>query len=381
MSNEDRSGSVWAVGTFFLAVTWLAVSLRVYVRGFFIKRFGIDDKTCVVAQILFTGYLICQIGGVTYGTGRHLSDLTYANAETALKFWYFCEVWYSVAGAMVRISICLSLRRVTVKPIHLWIIYGLIIWSIALGLSTLLVIIFQCRPTSDWWDLNPEHKRCIASHVLTSLTYASSALNVACDWTLGIFPFFIVKDLAIPLQQKFLVAGILAIGALASTACLIRMFYIPSLEQTYLGWDGDFLYATTDVAVWTTVESGVAITMMCIATLRPLVNHLFGLQSSYTGSKFRSESFSPYVSADRPTTGPHFGSLREARANAMAIIDADEDRMEPLRNEVGFNTFNMTKAINTRVREIEREDVEMGSSSTWSSSKSQDSKRSQHRVP
>jgi hypothetical protein len=60
------------------------------VRGFFIKRFGIDDKTCVVAQILFTGYLICQIGGVTYGTGRHLSDLTYANAETALKVcWEF----------------------------------------------------------------------------------------------------------------------------------------------------------------------------------------------------------------------------------------------------------------------------------------------------
>jgi hypothetical protein len=282
---------------------------------------------------------------------------------------------------MVRISICLALRRVTVNRIHLWIIYGLIIWSFALGFSTLLVIIFQCRPTSDWWDLNPAHKHCIESHVLTSLTYASSALTVACDWTLGIFPFFIVKGLDIPLQQKFLVAGILAVGALASTACLIRMFYIPSLEQTYYGWDGDFLYDTTDVAVWTTVESGVAITMMCVATFRPLVNYIFGLESSYTGSKFRSESFSPYVSADRPTTGPHFGSLREARANAMAIIDADDDRIEQMHSQIGFSTFNMTKAINARVREVEREDVEMSTSSTWSSDKSKDSRRSQHLVP
>jgi hypothetical protein len=124
--------------------------------------------------------------------------------------------------------------------------------------------------------------------------------------------------------------------------------------------------------MWTTVESGVAITMMCVATLRPLVNKAFGLSSSYSGCKHRSQSFSPYTSADGPPTNPQFGSLRQARANAMAIIDADDDRMEPLRNEVGFSTFNMTKAVNARVREVEHEDLEMGSSSTWSSHKSQD---------
>jgi hypothetical protein len=278
-------------------------------------------------------------------------------------------------------------------------LYGLITWSICIGLAFLLGVIFQCIPTSDWWDLNPAHKRCLTEHVITSLTYFVSALNVACDWTLGIFPFFIVKDLAIPFHQKALVATILAVGALASTACLVRMFYIPTLAETYKGWDGDFLCKrcfehgseghmlpanhaidltlpdpdeTTDVAMWTTVESGVAITMMCVATLRPLVNKAFGLSSSYSGCKHRSQSFSPYTSADGPPTNPQFGSLRQARANAMAIIDADDDHMEPLRNEVGFSTFNMTKAVNARVREVEHEDLEMGSSSTWSSYKSQD---------
>lgn len=33
----------------------------------------------------------------------------------------------------------------------------------------------------------------------------------------------------------------------------------------------DFLYATTDVAIWSTVEPGIGITAGCIATLRPLV--------------------------------------------------------------------------------------------------------------
>lgn len=44
------------------------------------------------------------------------------------------------------------------------------------------------------------------------------------------------------------------------------MFYIHTLV------DGpDFLYSTTDVAIWSTVEPGIGITAACIATLRPLV--------------------------------------------------------------------------------------------------------------
>jgi hypothetical protein len=85
MTTDDRSGSIWAVGLTFLVITWLVVGLRVYVRAFAIRKFGLDDKVTILAQILFTGYLICQIGGVYYGTGRRLRNLTYEHAETALK--------------------------------------------------------------------------------------------------------------------------------------------------------------------------------------------------------------------------------------------------------------------------------------------------------
>lgn len=42
----------------------------------------------------------------------------------------------------------------------------------------------------------------------------------------------------------------------------------------------DFLYSTSDVAIWSTVETGLAITAAGVATLRPLLRTFFGGGSS-----------------------------------------------------------------------------------------------------
>jgi hypothetical protein len=66
-------------------------------------------------------------------------------------------------------------------------------------------------------------------------------------------------------KTKLLVAGILAFAAIGSTATIVRMFYIKTLMN-----GPDFLWATTDVALWSTVEPGIGITAGSIACLRPL---------------------------------------------------------------------------------------------------------------
>ena len=49
-----------------------------------IKSFGPDDWTMLGTQILNTAYLACQLGGLIYGTGRHIEDLDPERAQTAL---------------------------------------------------------------------------------------------------------------------------------------------------------------------------------------------------------------------------------------------------------------------------------------------------------
>jgi hypothetical protein len=98
------------------------------------------------------------------------------------------------------------------------------------------------------------------------ITYALAAVNAAADWAFGLLPFFIVWDLKMKLKTKILVAGILAFAAIGSVGTIVRMFYLHTLM------DGpDFLYATTDVALWSTIEPGIGITAGSIACLRPLM--------------------------------------------------------------------------------------------------------------
>lgn len=59
----------------------------------------------------------------------------------------------------------------------------------------------------------------------------------------------------------------------------MRFPYLHSLTDV-----GDFLYSTSDVAIWSTVETGIAITTAGFATLRPLFRSVFGLGSSAPGA-------------------------------------------------------------------------------------------------
>ena len=83
----DRSAPIWAVGISFFVFSWIAVGLRIWVRAGMIKSFGADDWTMLATQFMNTGYLACQLGGLIYGTGRHIEDLEPSRASTALTVW------------------------------------------------------------------------------------------------------------------------------------------------------------------------------------------------------------------------------------------------------------------------------------------------------
>lgn len=93
-------------------------------------------------------------------------------------------------------------------------------------------------------------------------------MNASADWAFGILPLFIVWDLQLNRRTKALVVGILAFAAIGSTATIVRMKYIHNLIN-----GPDFLWATTDVAMWSTIEPGIGITAASMATLRPLLQN------------------------------------------------------------------------------------------------------------
>ncbi len=84
-----------------------------------------------------------------------------------------------------------------------------------LGIGCTCLVIFQCKPISFWWDLNPNHAgTCLSPALVTNFTYVVSALNSFADWTFGILPIFIVKDLQMKKRMKMVIASVIALAAM-----------------------------------------------------------------------------------------------------------------------------------------------------------------------
>jgi hypothetical protein len=182
---------------------------------FMVKSFGLDDQAMLLTLFLFTAYLICQIGGAVHGTGSHRANMTEENATKAFRFWFFCEVFYTMATSMLKIAVGLFLLRITIVPIHIWIIRIIMMVAAFLGVAYTLLVIFQCRPVSFWWDLSPEQNgTCLSASLVMIFTFVVSGLNSFADWTFGILPIFIVKDLQMKKRAKILVSSIIGLAAM-----------------------------------------------------------------------------------------------------------------------------------------------------------------------
>ncbi|KAF4551085.1 Hypothetical protein D9617_14g075410 [Elsinoe fawcettii] len=264
---DDKSHEVLAVAITMLIVTVTAMSLRLYVRLFMIKAVGADDYTMLATLLIYVAFLGCEIGGVRYGTGKMRKDLDDADAQVALKYWWLCEVFYSPATSILKVSVGLFLLRIAVKRIQIWIIRFFMAGSIVFGLLWMLITINQCKPVSFWWDLDPKSTgTCINATVFTIFAYAISVLNSSADIAFAVLPMFILRQTTMSKKARWLVCVLLGVASIACVATIVRIPYLHTMNH----YKGDFLYNTTEVAILSALEIGLGITAACAATLRPL---------------------------------------------------------------------------------------------------------------
>ncbi|TKX19239.1 sodium symporter-like protein [Elsinoe australis] len=275
---DDRSHGVIAVAITMLVVSVSAMALRLYVRLFMIKSVGWDDYTMIGTLLIYVAFLGCEIGGWRYGTGRRLKDLERDNAQQALMYWWLCEVFYSPATSLLKVSVGLFLLRITVKRLQIWIIRFFMAGSVVFGLFWTIITINQCKPVSFWWDLNPDHKgTCINATVFTICAYAISVLNSSADFAFAILPMFILRETTMNKKSRTVVCILLGVASIAAVATIVRIPFLHTMNH----YKGDFLYNTTQVAMLSALEVGLGITAACAATLRPLFQNL--LESHRSG--------------------------------------------------------------------------------------------------
>ncbi|TDZ28831.1 hypothetical protein C8035_v003878 [Colletotrichum spinosum] len=269
-----------AVASLFLLLAWVAVGLRIYCRTFLVRSFGNDDKVMVILLLLFTVYTALQIYGGTRGIGLPDNELSVEGRRESLRLWWILELMNVCSTCLLKISVGYFLLRVAIDRIHIWIIWLLMAGTVVFGTTYLLMIAFQCRPISTYWNESPRAPdKCWSRQVIYVMTIAATVINTGADFVFGTLPWFIVRSMNMPTGTKIVVVGILGLAAIGSTATIVRAFYIPTLLE-----GTNFLHATANFALWSTVEPGIGIVAASIATLRPLYQLIIGRTGRASGN-------------------------------------------------------------------------------------------------
>ncbi|KAJ5355399.1 uncharacterized protein N7496_012611 [Penicillium cataractarum] len=277
--------AIFIVSIVMMVLSIVAVSLRTFVRLYIVRAFGWDDALMLAALALFVILNACSFIGAMNGAGR--TSAAFKNHEvyrTALLYWWLCQIFYTWASALAKVSIAVALLRLTVKRIHRIIIWGTIGLTLAVSFMFWLVLLLDCHPISYFWDYADPSKSgsCMSANNLVKVAYVYSCLTIICDLTLGLLPIFLVWKLQMNYRTKIAVGGILSMGAIASVAVIIRIPFLHFYADT------NFLHSTYQIAIWSVVETGLGITASSLFTLRPLFRWLLDEKLSY-GRNTRSQ--------------------------------------------------------------------------------------------
>ncbi|KAH7346012.1 hypothetical protein BKA66DRAFT_478340 [Pyrenochaeta sp. MPI-SDFR-AT-0127] len=344
----DRGQQLIHIEIFFITISWITVALRIYVRTFIVKAFGWDDGWIIFAQLMHTMNVTCAIGGAVYGTGRLMKNLTPHGMMMALRFWWICYMSYCLTMIGAKVSVGLSLLRITpiTKRTYRIIIHTVVYTTVITGLVFALLTTFQCNPVPYFWNRAlGATGTCISMEFIVAFTYVMSVVFATCDFTFAILPVFLIKGLNMSRNSKIALIPILSMACIASAAVIVRLAYIPTFR------DPEFLYATVPIAIWSEVEMSLAITAGSLPTLRPLYRvaaRQFNWKTNIFSTQ-RSYGMMPDGTKKGPTVGgvSRQESCSESERNIVHVREEEFALEERRRDE---KEMRITKITNVQVK-------------------------------
>ncbi|KAF2225201.1 hypothetical protein BDZ85DRAFT_309517 [Elsinoe ampelina] len=249
---------MFIVAVVFLALPWIALLLRLYVRTFMIKSFGWDDGLMVASMLTFT--VDCALVMVI---GLQPKSLAFTELDRmTIQILISCN-FYLATSILFKISLAVFfLRFLQERWQRLTIIISTTLYSV-LGLGFIILLNRQCGDPSSMFSSQISN-HCGPWRILRPLNYTYATLNAVTDWTFVLIPIFTIRNMNMPRRARISASILLALGAVSSIVSLVRMKYIEGLNVNVS------LFPSPAIAVTSCIEMGLGMTAASAATLRPL---------------------------------------------------------------------------------------------------------------
>lgn len=287
------------------------------------------------------------------GAGRHFADVPPDVYQYGLFINFVDQPIYLFAICFVKLAVGAALMRIATKKMYKHMIMGVMVfmlfYTIAcffVSITTALVqmrkrltdlktIMFQCTNIRIIWD--PTVKAtCWSAQTIRALSYTNAALNILTDLLFSvIIPVPMLWRLHVNFRTWLTLMCILGLGVFACAAGGVKVSFLPNY-----GKQGDFLWDSRNITIWSATELNVGITAASLPPLRPLFRQV--LNSTY-GRGSHGSSKTPH--RDRKSWHELPSVERRSAKNGIddtesqTALDLDDGRMHAfVHSENGTTT-------------------------------------------
>lgn len=145
-----------------------------------------------------------------------------------IKTLWICQVMYTTALTLVKISIIASYVRIFPTVTIRRVMYVLAVLIMAVWIVNIFTTIFQCTPIEGAWNFEVQPK-CIS---VMKVYYFSTAFSILTDILLVVVPLPLFWKLKLPVREKWIVTVLFGLGLFASVASIMRITVLHDVENT-----------------------------------------------------------------------------------------------------------------------------------------------------
>ncbi|PYH45988.1 uncharacterized protein BP01DRAFT_397924 [Aspergillus saccharolyticus JOP 1030-1] len=245
--------------------TTLVCVLRLYLRKFVTKQFGLDDWLVLLALIGVDLFSALAYTITYYGLGEPLGKVSADQLVVFLTLEYASQCAYLVIAATVKASLLLFIMRLfPTRSVHL-VGRGLLWLIAAFTLSGTLALVFQCRPVRAAYDKTVADATCYPTQTSYAILMMQGVTMFVLDVIILGLPMPSIWKLQMPIQKRLWVLGLLGIGFTACVAALVRFSTLKFANDTT-----NFTYSASMSLIWMEVEFNLGLMSGSLSSLRKL---------------------------------------------------------------------------------------------------------------
>ncbi|KAL8715743.1 MAG: hypothetical protein Q9220_000410 [cf. Caloplaca sp. 1 TL-2023] len=170
---------------------------------------------------------------------------------------------YCPSVALAKAAILLFYLRLSPVKSFRYSVYATLFVVIGYMVAVDLATFFQCRPIRKLWTPAVEGT-CI--HVY-DLYLANSILNVITDFMVLLVPLPMLRSLQVGKKQKWIIAGLFAVGSLTCILSAVRTYFIAIILKIPLDTPWHVPTSTTLIIA----ETNLSVICGCVMVLRPFI--------------------------------------------------------------------------------------------------------------